>query len=60
MCRLPMLLHEGECTRQKEDAVLKYKKIVDERDKFGERMKYIIKCIREQKEKEVRKKSKKI
>ena len=37
-CRLPALLHNGVCTRQNEVEASEYEKILDERDKFCERM----------------------
>ena len=50
-CRMPALLHKGVCTRQDEAVVFEYDKILDERDKFNERMKPIIRFMAEQEEK---------
>ena len=50
-CRIPTLLHEGVCTRQNEAAALEHDKILDERDKFGERMRPILRYMAEQEEK---------
>ena len=49
-CRMPALLHKGVCTRQGEAVAYEYDKILDERDKFSERMKPIIRYMAEQKE----------
>ena len=50
-CRMPFLLHNGACTRSKEAGPLKSGKILDERDKFMDRMRLIIKRETEREEK---------
>ena len=44
-CRMPALLHVEECKECKE--ALDYGKVLDERDKFNERMKPIVRCAKE-------------
>ena len=48
-CRMPALLHNGVCTWQNEVEASEYEKILDERDKFCERMKGIIRCVEKRK-----------
>ena len=50
-CRMPFLLHNGACTRSKEAGPLESGKILDERDKFMERMRLIIRHESEREEK---------
>ena len=50
-CRMPFLLHNGACTRSKEAGPLESGKILDERDKFVERMRPIIRYESENEEK---------
>ena len=45
-CKMPILLHNGPCTRQVEANT--FEKIVEERDKFCNRMRNVIKDIEEQ------------
>ena len=52
-CRMPFLLHNGACTRSKEAGMFDSGRILDERDKFVERMKPIIRYMSEQEEKMV-------
>ena len=53
-CRMPALLHNGVCTRQNEVEASEYEKILDERDKFCERMKGVIRCMAEEERKVAR------
>ena len=53
-CRMPALLHNGVCTRQSEVAASEYEKIQDERDKFSERMKGVIRYMADKERKVAR------
>ena len=44
-CQMPMLFHKGVCTRGSEAEALDSDRILDERDKFHERMKSIIRYM---------------
>ena len=50
-CRMPALLHVDICKKRNE--TWEYDKILDERDKFSERMKPILRYAMEQKYKEI-------
>ena len=50
-CRMPAILHKGPCTRMNEAYSFEFEKVLDERDKFRERMKPVMKCVIEQEEK---------
>ena len=50
-CRMPSMLHKGPYMRKNEANAFECDKILDERDKFRERMKPIIKYIADQEEK---------
>ena len=47
-CKMPSLLHKGPCTRKQEAAAFASDKILEERDKFTDRMRQIRKDIDDQ------------
>ena len=51
---MPTLLHNGVCTRQSEVEASEYEKILDERDKFSERMKGVIRYMADKERKVAR------
>ena len=47
-CKMPTLLHDGPCTRQQEANTFESNKILEERDKFNNSMRNMIRDVAEQ------------